>query len=90
MAAIDKMYGTPVEWEQMRAWFKTNLPQALPYMGPRPDHQENGMLCNLPMELDRRIWALRDSAPAFILRQLHRQYLDPAKRLGAPQSEGRT
>jgi len=37
MAAIDKLYGSPEQWEELRDWLMNNYPSFLAHMYPKPD-----------------------------------------------------
>lgn len=36
MAAIDKIYGTQAEWDELRAWLRQHRPTYVRYLYPRP------------------------------------------------------
>lgn len=78
MAAIDKIYGTPEQWDAMRDWLSTKREEFVQHMYPRPK-EDRGPLSNFPLEVDAWLWTQKD-LPEFIRDGLRNQYIDPQNR----------
>lgn len=84
MAGIDKIYGSPKQWDEMRDWLRMNRPELVRFMYLRPSDEE-GPLSNFPHDVDCWLWQ-QPNLPQFIRARLSEQYTDPEKRLGSTSS----
>lgn len=85
MAAIDKIYGTREQKEELGAWLQENIPIALRYIYPDPDYERFGEdksypISNFPSWVDRALW---DWCPIeFVRTRLREQYHDIEEQWG--------
>ncbi len=71
MAAIDKIYGTPQQWDMLQAWLVQNNANLIKNMYCRPESGE-GPLANFDSNQDRYLYLY---CPLdFVLDRLREQY----------------
>ena len=73
MAAIDKIYGTKKQWQQLRDWLEKHKPDALCYMYKKPPNSCGEYpLSNFPSEID--YWLISNCPLDFVQERLQEQY----------------
>ena len=70
MAAIDKIYGSPDEWEEMYSYLGKK-PDLRKYMYPKPE--SHGPLSNFPVAIDYYLIEQPD-LPGFMRARIFEQY----------------
>ncbi len=73
MAAIDKIYGTVEQWQQLHDFLKKEKPEFLRYMYEH-NYESEGPLSNFSYEAD--IWMKRHCPLEFVQARLKEQYND--------------
>jgi hypothetical protein len=57
MAAIDKIYGTTKQYDELFAWLVENYPDFCKFMYARPEEDaKNAPLANFPIEVDGTLY----------------------------------
>ncbi len=74
MAAIDKIYGMPEQWDELSNWLLSNNPEAVRYLYRRPN-EKFGYPCpisNFPTEIDN--WLFDHCPIEWVQQALDYQY----------------
>ena len=73
MAAIDKIYGTTEQYDELKNWLADHATWAMKYLYPRDGYINNDRpISNFPVNID--IWLLKKCKIDWVINKIKEQY----------------